>query len=490
MPSGRPQVTAPRLVPPVNSVNYDTEDTIVAVATPPGGERGIVRLGGPRVLECLTQIFRPVHPDPAVESVTRPRRLRGRVCCQLANRPYEVAAALLYWPTSRSYTRQPLAEVHTWGGAVLLEAILREACRAGARLAEPGEYTLRAFLAGRLDLTQVEAVLGLVEARSKKQLQTALSQMAGGLSRPLGELREQLLVLLAEIEAGLDFVDEDLEFVSLEQVVNQLHQAAGRIATIKDQLGRRSAAGVSQRVVLLGSPNVGKSSLYNAMIARHSRAPRALPGGVALVSDLAGTTRDYLRAEVRWPDGVSCELIDTAGVEDSPRSQIDAESQQASQEQAHLAAIGLVCVDATRGPSELPTRRTCLGATIFVVNKCDLDPAAADRYLRELPPPAIATSCVSGAGIDNLLDVIHQALQTQVTSEVDAVAATATRCRDSLEQAERALWAALETAQTGGGEELIAADIRAALDHLGQVVGAVYTDDILDRIFSNFCIGK
>src|SRR4051794_14966228 len=193
-------------------MNFDLDDTIAAIATAPGGSlRGIVRLSGPNSVAIAGQVFHG-SDEPRCDSATHPRCERGSV--QLSRALGQVPATLYLWPTASSYTRQPSAELHLPGSSPLVEAALEAVCLAGARLARPGEFTLRAFLAGRLDLTQAEAVLGVIDAGSRQELDAALSQLAGGLATPLAALRGQLLDLLAELEAGLDFVDEDIEFIS------------------------------------------------------------------------------------------------------------------------------------------------------------------------------------------------------------------------------------------------------------------------------------
>ncbi|MEX0612814.1 MAG: hypothetical protein WD229_11905, partial [Pirellulales bacterium] len=229
-------------------MSYHADDTICAIATAPGGAaRGMVRVSGPDALRIIAQLFQPRDGQP-LDAVRGPTALAGDVAVELGvdrgstNPPLtpsyrggestRVPCDLFLWPTVRSYTREPLAELHTVGSPPLVEALLATVCRAGARLAEPGEFTLRAFLAGRLDLTQAEAVLGVIDAADRRQLDTALAQLAGGLSQPLSRLRDELLNLLAHLEAGLDFVDEDIEFISPSDLVAHLAKVQAQVAQI------------------------------------------------------------------------------------------------------------------------------------------------------------------------------------------------------------------------------------------------------------------
>jgi tRNA modification GTPase len=398
-----------------------------------------------------------------------------------------VPCAAYVWPTPRSYTGQVSIEIHTVGSPPILQAALRTVCRLGARLAERGEFTLRAFLAGRLDLTQAEAVLGVIDARDRGELDVALAQLAGGLAGPLNQLRDDLLELLAHLEAGLDFVEEDIDFISREQLHAQISAAACQVEQIAEQAASRAVLSEVVRVAFIGSPNAGKSSLFNALLGHTA----------AIVSPTAGTTRDYLLGKLHV-DGVDFELVDTAGLIpdiDASTTSVGKPAQVPIEEQAQHAAVGqrrqaaieLFCVDASRPLSEWERVQLEVHPTstrLIVRTKCDR-PSAVDPTVG-----AISTSSSTGAGLDELRSRMHAAA-LEGGGEVDRmVSATAARCRNSLRAAAAALLRAQQLVVERSGEELVAVEIRAALDDLGQVVGAVYTEDLLDRIFSRFCIGK
>lgn len=457
-----------------SSIVCDTADTIAAIASAPSGAyRGMVRVAGPRCVPIVSLVFEPAAADLRLMEVRTPRRVAGTI--DLGPRLGPVPADLLLWPGKRSYTRQPSAELHTIGSPPMLEAILARLCQAGARIARPGEFTLRAFLAGRLDLTQAEAVLGVIDARDRRELDVALAQLAGGLAGPLGILRDSLLDLLAHLEAGLDFVDEHIEFISAGELDRRLLDASRQIDGLADQMQRRGVTQSLPRVVLIGEPNAGKSSLFNAL--------RGAPG--ALVSEVAGTTRDYVTGVVRC-GRIDVELIDTAGIDRRhSEGSIDAAAQSAALAQAEQAALALVCVDASRPAtawerSQLSAAEEGNGRQI-VWTKCDV---ASDA----VTGAGIRTSSRTQQGIEELKAAIEAALSEQ-SAEIAVVAGTAARCRESLllvaDSLRRARRAAVEL-----GEEFAASEVRSALDELGRVVGAVYTDDVLDRIFSRFCIGK
>ena len=456
---------------------YYPDDTIVAIASPPGGAaRGIVRLSGPDMLPCLTKVLHTASKTlPA--AVTASMCIDGAVSLEgMASRlPCEV----YLWPDRKSYTGGPVAELHTLGSRPLLEALVRTLCRAGARLAEPGEFTLRAFLAGRIDLTQAEAVLGVIDSQDHSQLDVALAQLAGGLGAPLGRLRDELVELVAHLEAGFDFPDEPIAFITPDQLRRQLTAAAQTVADLAAKIHARGDTAPAVRAVLIGWPNTGKSSLFNAL----SGCCRAL------VSREPGTTRDYLTAELDL-EGVRSELIDTAGVEADPENapaDIWQAVQDVTHEQIQRAQLHILCIDATRPLNPWEESRLLEAPapqSIVVLTKID----AADN-----PIPvagAIPTSSVTGHGLERLGARLRQAVLDVGVAGDGMVAATATRCQESLRQAADCLQRASQLANTGGPEELVAADLRNALDALGMVVGAVYTEDVLDQIFSRFCIGK
>ena len=450
----------------------DLDDTIAAIASAPGSAvRGIVRLSGPQAIACVEHIAEFPADAPTVS--------REHASCTpaLIHLPPPLGAipAIIYlWPTSRSYTRQPSAELHLPGSPPLLQAALACVCRAAARLAAPGEFTLRAFLAGRLDLTQAEAVLGVIEAQGQAELNTALGQLAGGLARPLHVLRDQLLDLLAHLEAGLDFTEEDIQFISPAELQSQLASGSAALDELAARLQSRGVAGRLPRVVLIGQPNAGKSSLLNALAGQSA----------AIVSDLPGTTRDFVAQRVQL-HGREILLIDTAGLSNASGDQIHAAAQQMSREQHAQADLTLLCIDAScpltaQDETQVTARQE---NRIVVATKCDLPPSAAFKAF-----DCIRTSSRTGLGIAELQRAMLRALDQAPAETV--VAATAHRCHESLRLAAAALQRATAAAHAAASEELIAAELRAALEELGHVVGAIYTDDLLDRIFSRFCIGK
>jgi tRNA modification GTPase len=459
---------------------YPLDDTIAAIASPPGGAaRGILRLSGPRAIECVANFFQP-NDGRRLASRQFPCAIAGSLRLPELHSPLPCDLYLWYGRPglqAHSYTGQPVAEIHTIGSPPLLDLVLRSLCAAGARLAGPGEFTLRAFLAGRIDLTQAEAVLGVIDAADRQALNVALGQLAGGLAQPLHRLRDALLDLLAHLEAGLDFADVELSFITPEELNQKLAEAEENVAAMLRQMASRGEAGRAARAVLMGRPNSGKSSLFNALAGNRA----------ALVSDHPGTTRDYLLAELDL-DGVKCQLIDTAGMrgEGSGTHDIESVAEGVAQRQRNTAEIEVLCLDSTRplddwerGELQADGRESRL----VVLTKCDA-PRGTDCDCA-----AVETSSVTGQGIETLCGELRRKAIAAGGDRGEVVADTAARCRESLRLAGESLQRARRVA-LGGQEELAAAELRAALDELGAVAGAVYTDDLLDRIFSRFCIGK
>lgn len=445
----------------------DTEETICAVASAPtGAARGIVRVSGPAALSVVAKLL--VSDDPFPERMGK--RIEGFF--QLPAPLGDVAGAALLWPTEKSYTGQPAAELHLPGCLPLLDAAVEALVHAGARPARPGEFTLRAFLAGRLDLTQAEAVLGVIDADDQQSLQFALHQLAGGLSEPLQDIRLELLGLLSHLEAGLDFVEEDIEFISTKELVESLGSIQSRLLAVQQQMSSRVSSKDLPLIVLRGRPNVGKSRLLNALSGEEA----------AIVADIAGTTRDSVQVVCQLNGHTVC-LTDTAGLEEG-RNPIEREAQQLAAGIEQRATIRVFCSDRPETESTLLASADSI-PTVLVKTKSDLSGG-------ETPAESgwLETSSETGAGIDTLRSQLAELLDQSTAGELKGIAGTAARCADSLQRGLVALDDAVTIAVGEGGQELVAAEMRFALAAIGEVTGEVYTDDILDRIFSRFCIGK
>ncbi len=453
----------------------DVDDTIVAIASAPGASlRGIVRLSGLETPNCLGRFFR-VSNGMQLGQVDVATRLEGTLDI---DSDLNIPASVLWWPTSRSYTRQPSAEIHLIGSGPLLQWVLEKCCECGARLAHPGEFTLRAFLSGRIDLTQAEAVLAVIDSKGQQQFNAALEQLAGGLGGPISNVRNDLLELLAELEAGLDFVEEDIVFISPPEIQQRLAAAEKQIESTLAKINDRAIQHELARVVLIGKPNAGKSSLFNALV-----------DGAAIVSEFEGTTRDYITATLEI-DGTQVQLIDTAGVQDDstgPRGSIHRMATEHTRTQMGLADIRLLCIDAAKTLAgwELELVREAPDDLIVVQTKCDIHDTKVDFVDR-----AIRTSIVDKTGLLELRASICKLAGIVQNSDSVAISPAIARTSGSLVGAKDSIARAAKASSNQWGDEVVAAEVRAALDHLGLVVGTIYTDDILDVVFRRFCIGK
>ena len=480
----------------------DLEDTIVAIgsgASP--APRGIVRMSGPRTRDILQSLS---FPDSGLhdwlERVDRASSRVGDVRIDDSGR--RLPARIYYWPDGRSYTGEPSAELHTLGSLPLLELILGRMLASGARLAERGEFTLRSFLAGKIDLLQAEAVLGVIQAEHLDDLQLALAQLGGNLSRPVRRLRDQLLQLTAHLEAGLDFVEEDIEFIAEEELLGGIDAVRDSLLQIAAQLQQRGAGGRRLEVVLIGRPNAGKSSLFNALLEQ-SRV---------IVSAIAGTTRDAISAVAEW-EGLVFQLTDTAGIEeiadDSPR----ALAQCLVSNRIQQAELLLLCIDTSQLPigddvtgrsartvesdRELTPFETQGKRILKIGTKVDVAPPSIGLQLAN-PPAEIAgivldavVSMQAPERIALLRQQIVRALgEVQQTTMAEALQYTAMRCAAGIDQACQSLGRAELLIREAAGEELIASELRCAIDELSGMIGEVHADTILGEIFSRFCIGK
>lgn len=460
-------------------MSFDIEDTIVAIASAPGdGLRGIIRVSGPKALQTLAPIFSSPDVDSILDCQSTDAFSGELELDQQSKLPGE----LLVWPTKKSYTRQPTAEFHTIGSKPLLQSALSKICNSGARLANPGEFTLRAFLSGRIDMTQAEAVLAVIDANGTNQMNVALRQLAGGLAGPLGDIRDRLIGILAELEAGLDFVEEDIEFISQQELSRQLSDSSVALQKISQQISNRDSATETIKVVLYGMPNSGKSSLFNSLTKTDQ----------AIVTEVAGTTTDFVTAKIPLTvksGTLNIELIDTAGFESSTED-IKQKSQQHRIQQTEQALVRLLCLDGSRDLDawELDELKTIGSNTIVVITKSDL----GTSFVPELPPsvPIVVTSSLNLKGFQRLREQLCLTVMESQLGDASVVGSTVLRASESLAQATESVGLALQASQQSLGEELVAAEIRQALAGLGQVVGTVYTDDILDLVFGRFCIGK
>jgi len=451
---------------------FAPDDTIVAVATPPGrGAIGVVRLSGPRTQHILRELLTGAAAAPRVARVARVLVLDA------GGRESSDDAVALFFAAPQSYTGEDVAEISAHGNPLLLEGIVRAAMRAGARLAEPGEFTLRAFLNGKRDLPQAEAVADLIDAATPAQARAAADQLHGTLTARIGAIDAELFDLLARLEASLDFPDEGYHFVEPAAIVGTLDGIIGRIDTLLADAARGRMLREGVTVVIAGRPNVGKSSLFNALLGTDR----------AIVTDVPGTTRDLVAERVDI-DGLAVTLVDTAGARPTV-DPIEREGVARSAQARAASSLVLVILDQSEELSD--DDRHVLDATrerprLIVKNKSDR-PDRCDTS--DLAASVVSVSARSGDGLAALREAIAGALTTAEPLS-DTPAITNMRHVALLDDARTAISKARTAAQAAAPEEFIAADLQQARERLDEIVGRRTSDDVLRHIFERFCIGK
>ncbi len=452
-------------------------DTIVAPATPPGqGGVGIVRLSGPQALVYLGTLFS--GKCPAADMVSH-HLYHGHLVNGKGERVDEVLAVVMRAP--RSYTGEEVVEVHCHGGSQVMRNILDLFLIAGARMAGPGEFTQRAFLNGRLDLAQAEAVIEVIGARSERASRVAMDQLDGHLSQKINQFSAQLKESLALLEAHIDFPDDEVGSMDLSLLATTLQGVSLEIQTLTNSfdLGRALRDGIN--VLILGRPNVGKSSLMNALLGE-SRA---------IVTEIAGTTRDTLEEQLVLA-GFPVRLIDAAGVRDTD-DPVESDGVRRARDKAASADLVLVVVDGSSPLIEEDYMAIALcqpERAILVVNKSD-QPQVCDLGLLQTFTAQVSVSAKHSMGLTELRNAIVERLNDDVgLSGDEGVVITERRHLDALLQAVSALSKVLTAVQHDTPFECLALDLRGALDALGQITGETTPDEILDQIFSRFCIGK
>ena len=456
-------------------------ETIAAIATPPGiGGVGLIRVSGSEAEGIARRLFRPSPPGDFVSH----RLYHGEIVSpETGNVLDEVLIALLRKP--RSYTGEDTLEISCHGGPLILRTVLEEVLRAGARPAEGGEFTKRAFLNDRLDLTQAEAVLDIITAQTRPGLAAAVGRLKGRLSGRIEAIRSEIIDLLAAIEASIDFSEEE----GIGESAGDLPLEAGRIidriaslaATYRQ--GRIYREGIG--IVIAGRPNVGKSSLLNRLLGEKR----------AIVTPIPGTTRDFIEEAVDL-GGIPVRLTDTAGLR-PPADDIEKAGIELVWERVEAADALLLLLD---GSAELTADDRALLAKLpakpllAVLNKSDLprrlDEASLKGLLPGGTPPPIRTSAKYGDGIDRLIAALGDLILVTPAAESSAVMIAHLRHKDALEKAAAGLVRTRDGLIGALPAEIVALEVREALDALDEITGKTTPEELLDRIFANFCIGK
>jgi tRNA modification GTPase len=460
---------------------FSTDDTIVAVATPEGRSGlGVVRLSGPDARDIARRLLgRSRDLSPRLATFSRLRRRPASGCG--AAGPLEAfdQVVAVYFAAPRSYTGEDVVEISAHGNPLLLRGIVEEAVRAGARLARPGEFTLRAHLNGRLDLVQAEAVADLVDAVTPAQAALAFDQLEGTLTGAIAEIEGSIFELVTRLEASLDFPEEGYHFIEVEALPDEIHRIDTRVQALLASSGRGRVLREGRLVALVGRPNAGKSSLFNALIGTER----------AIVTSQAGTTRDLLTESLDM-EGVPVTLVDTAGLRDVDE-EVEIEGVRRARQAAERAELVVVVVDRSRPLTEADDHLlagTVCRPHVVAASKSDLPHC---WHLSALPHdyPVVEVSARTGVGVSALASAVARRLVGD-ESWREAPTVSNTRHICLLRAASEHLARAAAAAGDRQPEELVLADLQDALGALAEVTGKRTPDDVLEAIFSRFCIGK
>ncbi|HET7624198.1 MAG TPA: tRNA uridine-5-carboxymethylaminomethyl(34) synthesis GTPase MnmE [Verrucomicrobiae bacterium] len=454
------------------------DDTIAAIATPVGeGGLAVIRISGPQALRVADQVFSPVGKFALKPSAAPTHTIHFGHAKRDGEIVDEVLAAVMRAP--RTFTREDIVEITCHGGILPAKTVLDAVLAGGARLAEPGEFTRRAFLNGRIDLAQAEAVADLIHSRTELALRAANEQLAGKLSRRINELRDEMIKTLAHVEAHIDFPDEDIAPDTKSQLIGRLERGAA----FMDELLRTANEGQilrrGIRAAIIGRPNAGKSSLLNQLLGRDR----------AIVSAIPGTTRDTIEetANIR---GLPVVFIDTAGLREA-RDEIEIEGIRRSRESFQNAEFILHVFDVSEPltrEDEIYLSEFSGKKRILVGNKMDLPPQL--RLPENVNAPVLHVCCLTGKGIEPLKDAIKALVWSgEINSEMLQVMINS-RHQDALNRARAATQRTADALRRDETLEIAAMDLRIAVNAVGEIVGKTTTEDLLDMIFSQFCIGK
>jgi tRNA modification GTPase len=453
------------------------DDTIAAIATPLGeGGLAVIRISGGNALTVAEKVFTPVGGNSCKPSEAKSHTIHYGKVLRAGERVDEVLCAVMLAP--RTFTRENIVEITCHGGILSTKMVLDTVLDAGARLALPGEFTQRAFLNGRLDLTQAEAVADLIHARTELALSAANEQLAGKLSARINQLRDDLMHTLAHIEAHIDFPEEDIAPDTRANLEGRMERGID----FMDELLRTASEGQilrrGIRAAIIGRPNAGKSSLLNQLLG-HERA---------IVSPIAGTTRDTIEetANVR---GIPVVFIDTAGLREA-KDEIESEGIRRSRESLARAEFILHVLDASEPltkEDEMFLAEFSDKKRILVLNKTDLPRKLVMPTLKASP---VDVCCVSGNGIQQLKDAIKSLVWSGAVTNEMAQVTINSRHQDALRRAREAGQLSLDALRAESSLEFVALDLRISANAVGEVVGKTTTEDLLDSIFSTFCLGK
>lgn len=458
------------------------EDTIAAISTPPGtGGIGIIRLSGKDVFSIVNPIFRGKKNQDL--SKVRSHTIHYGYIIDKESKKTIDEVLVMVMKAPNTYTKEDIVEINCHGGIVSVRKVLEQVLKMGARLAEPGEFTKRAFLNGRIDLSQAEAVIDIIEAKTDMSLSTAMDQLEGSLSHRIGEIREELLEIMAHIEAAIDYPEYDIEELGYDRVRKRIEEIRANIHRLLDTADSGKILREGVKTAIVGKPNVGKSSLLNALL-REQRA---------IVTNIPGTTRDVLEEYINI-SGVPFKLIDTAGIRET-EDVVEQIGVNRSKEIIESADLIIMILDLSTSLTEEDMYIMNLienKKKLVLLNKTDL-PAKLDKneiYNRFTQNEILEISAKNREDIERLEEILKEMFMTGKINMEESIMITNLRHKDALIKADECLKDALSTIDMEMPEDCLSIDLTNAYKYLGEITGESVQDDLIQKIFSQFCLGK
>ncbi len=457
------------------------KDTITAVSTPPGeGGIGIVRISGPDSVRIASAILRDSKGRPM--ALTHRRVHYGSVHHPTTGSLID-QVIVAFMKSPHSYTTQDVVEINCHGAPIILHRVMEALTELGVRTARPGEFTQRAFLGGRLDLAQAEGVMDLIRSRTDEARRMAMDQLKGELSRRINNLRDDLMDFLIQLEVRMDFCEEDISPLSGDYKLQKISKIKGQVDELLATFSRGRIYREGLRACILGAPNAGKSTLFNTLLKSER----------AIVTDIPGTTRDRIEETVNFR-GVPLILMDTAGLHHS-RDPVESLGIEITRQTARQAGLILLVIDASD-----PRLDECAEflsgldekKILIVLNKIDLGNACSENRLYGLFPgrPVVEVSLLEGTNLESLTEALGSIILEGNSPEASDVILTNARHREALLRTRQALVSAEESIRNGMADDFITIDLSSALNALGEITGKVLHQDLMERVFENFCIGK
>lgn len=456
--------------------------TIAAISTAPAiGGIGIVRMSGKNCFEVLEKIFKPKNPE-TIENITGYRIKYGTIVNPETNRVVD-EVLVSYFKCPKSYTAENMCEINSHGGIVVLREILELCLKNGAELAKPGEFTERAFLNGRIDLTQAEAIIDIINAKSTREAQESANQLEGYLSRKINEIREKIMDIMVNIEANIDYPEYDVEEVSNKDAENKLKEIENELIKLSKTFENGKILKEGVKIAIIGSPNAGKSSLLNSMLKEER----------AIVTDIAGTTRDIIEEQISI-EGIPFKVIDTAGIRDA-KDKIEQIGIEKSKKAANEADVILAVFD-----SSVPLNdedREILNLlkhkkSIIVLNKTDLKQIVNNecKEIQDVNTEVINISLKNNEGLERIYESLVRMFNLNQINLDNELTITNIRHQELINKAIESTRMALNDLNNSMPIDIISINIKEILEHLGEITGDNVSEDVIKSIFDKFCLGK